>query len=64
MVVSLFLVLFQLSDPDKEFQAEGGRDVQGFQAQSRRRIWEQDREHVLGIYKKLWRIISLLKTIL
>lgn len=64
MVVTLFLEPFQLSDPDKEVQAEGGGDVQGFQAQSRRCVWKQDGERVFGIYKKLWRIISLLKAIL
>lgn len=62
--VCLSSVLVQLSDLDKKFQAKGGRDVQGFQAQSRRRVREQDGEHVFGIYEELGRIVSLLKTIL
>lgn len=64
MVSLWFLVLSVPSHPDKEVQAEGGGDVQGFQAQSRRCVREQDGEHVFGIYKKLWRVVSLLKIIL
>lgn len=42
--------LSQLSDSDKEVNAKRCRDVQGVQAESRRRVGEEDGEHVLGVY--------------
>lgn len=52
------------SDPDEEVQSEGGRHVDRLQAQSGRRVWEQDREGLFGVHQELWRVISLLEEIL
>lgn len=52
------------SDPDEEVNAEGGRDVQRLQAESRRREREEDGEHLFGVHQELRRIVPFLKNIL
>lgn len=52
------------SDPVEKVEADGGGDVQRLQAESRRRVWEEDRECLLGVYQELRGIVSVLKAIL
>lgn len=52
------------SDPDEEMEAEGGRNVQRLQAESRGCVREEDGEHLLGVQQELRGIVPVLETIL
>lgn len=45
-------------------EAEGGRDVQRLQAESRGCVREEDGEHLLGVHQELRGIVPVLETIL
>lgn len=45
-------------------EAEGGRNVQRLQAESRRRVREEDGEHLLGVHQELRGVVPVLETIL
>lgn len=52
------------SDSDEEVEVEGGRNVQRLQAESRRRVREEDGERLLGVQEELRRIVSVLERVL
>lgn len=52
------------SDSVKEVQAEGRRDVQCLEAQSRGGVWEEHGEHLFGVHQELRRVVPLLETAL
>lgn len=59
-----YLCIIESSHPDKEIQAEWGGNVQRLQAQSRRRVREEDRECLFGVHQELRGVVPVLEIIL
>lgn len=55
---------FEMSDPCEEVQAEGGRDVYGFQTERWWSVREEHREGVFSVYQQLVVFYSILEAIL
>lgn len=54
----------EMSDPREEVQAEGGRDVYGFQSERWRSVREEHREGVLCVHQQLVDFYPILEAIL